>query len=131
MRGQSSDRPLDPYHFEGLESPALVRPDQPRIPRHVGGEDGGEAAGLAHVTSPAARRRPERNSSRSSGLRKRQIARHYQRGYGVQPGEDRARFVEPPHMGIDAARVRYEGGGSLDGLVWTGAASPPPRQTDV
>ena len=39
---------------------ALVRPHEPRIPRHIGGEDRGETAGLAHAVSPAARRRPER-----------------------------------------------------------------------
>ena len=34
------------------------------------------------------------------GVAKRQIARHDLRGNGAQPGDDRARFVEPPHMGI-------------------------------
>jgi len=48
----------------------LVRPHQPRIPRHIGGEDRGETAGLAHVFSPAAKRRPDRRSSRCSGFRR-------------------------------------------------------------
>ena len=42
---------------------------QQRLARHIGGEDHGEAAGLAHSVSPAARRRPERKSSRWSGFR--------------------------------------------------------------
>ena len=60
---------LAAQRFEAFERAFLVRPHQPRIPRHIGGEDRGEAAGLAHVVSPAARRRPDRNSSRSAGLR--------------------------------------------------------------
>jgi len=39
------------------------------IARHVGGEDRRKTAGLAHVSSPAARRRPDRNSSRALGSR--------------------------------------------------------------
>jgi hypothetical protein len=50
--------------LEPLVRPFLIRTHQPRIPRHIGGEDRGEAAGLAHVVSPAARRRPDSNSSR-------------------------------------------------------------------
>src|SRR6266849_6227789 len=61
---------LGPDRLELSESAALVHPHQPRIPRHIGGEDRGEATGLAHSTSPAARRRPDRKSSRSAGLRK-------------------------------------------------------------
>ena len=34
----------------------LVRPHQPRIPRHIGGEDRGEAAGRGHPPHPALRR---------------------------------------------------------------------------
>ena len=60
---------LAAMRLEAFERPFLVRPHQPRIPRHIGGEDRGKTAGLAHVPSPAARRRPDRNSSRSSGLR--------------------------------------------------------------
>src|SRR6516164_1999035 len=47
----------------------LVRPHQPRIARNIGGEDRGEPAGLAHASSPAAKRSPDRNRSRCSGLR--------------------------------------------------------------
>jgi len=45
---------------EVFERAFLVRPHQPRIARHIGGQDGGEAAGLAHASSPAARRRPDK-----------------------------------------------------------------------
>ena len=38
--------------------------------RHIGGEDRGEPAGLAHASSPVARRRPDRNSSRCSVFRR-------------------------------------------------------------
>ena len=47
----------------------LVLPHQPRIARHIGGEDRCETAGLGHVASPTARRRPDRNSWQCSGLR--------------------------------------------------------------
>src|SRR5260370_30195460 len=60
----NTDRP------QPVEGAFLVSPDQPRIPSHICGEDRGEAAGLPHVISPAAKRRPDINSSRSSGLRK-------------------------------------------------------------
>jgi hypothetical protein len=43
---------------EAFEGGALVDADQPRIRRHIGGQDRGETAGLAHFASPAARRRP-------------------------------------------------------------------------
>jgi hypothetical protein len=51
---------LAAQRFEAFERAFLVSPHQPRIPRHIGGEDRGETAGLAHVSSPAARRRPDR-----------------------------------------------------------------------
>ena len=35
--------------LEAFEGAFLVRPHQPRIPRHIGGKDRGEAARLAHV----------------------------------------------------------------------------------
>jgi hypothetical protein len=60
---------LAEMRFQALVRALLVCSHQPRIPRHIGGEDRGEPAGPAHVVSPIARRRPERNSSRSSGWR--------------------------------------------------------------
>jgi hypothetical protein len=48
----------------------FVRLHQPRIAGYIGGEDRGKTAGLAHAALPAARRRPDRKSSRSPGLRK-------------------------------------------------------------
>src|SRR5437660_6800505 len=41
----------------------LVRTHKPAVPCHVGGEDRGETAGLAHAASPAAKRSPDKNSS--------------------------------------------------------------------
>jgi hypothetical protein len=55
--------------FEAFERAFLVRPHQPRIPRHIGGEDRGETAGLAHVALFIANRKPENSSSRSLGFR--------------------------------------------------------------
>ena len=55
---------------ERLRRACLVEPHQPRIACDIGCEDRRETAGLAHVSSPAAKRRPDRNSSRSFGLRK-------------------------------------------------------------
>ena len=60
---------LAAQRLEAFERALLVRPHQPRIPRDIGGEDRGEPAGLTHSPSPAAKRRPESNSSRCSGLR--------------------------------------------------------------
>jgi hypothetical protein len=55
--------------FKEFERAFLARPHQPRIPRHIGGEDRRETAGLAHGVSPNARRRPDSNSSRCSAFR--------------------------------------------------------------
>jgi hypothetical protein len=51
---------LAAQRFEAFERAFLVRPHRPRILRDIGGEDRSETAGLAHVGSPAAKRRPER-----------------------------------------------------------------------
>ncbi len=56
--------------FQGVERPFLVRAHQPRIAGDIGREDRGEAAGLAHVASPIASRRPDRYSSRCPVLRR-------------------------------------------------------------
>ncbi len=63
--------PNEPFMIEGgpLKS-HCVRSHQPRIPRHIGGEDRCETAGLAQIASPAARRRPDRKSSRCSAFRR-------------------------------------------------------------
>ena len=55
--------------FEAFQRAFLVRPHQPRITRHIGGQDRREAAGLAHAASPIAKRRPDRYSSCCSGFR--------------------------------------------------------------
>jgi hypothetical protein len=39
---------LAAQRFEAFERAFLVRPHQPRIPRHIGGEDRGETAGCGH-----------------------------------------------------------------------------------
>src|SRR5215469_3013257 len=59
-----------PDRLEACKGAFFVLTHQPRVACYIGGEDGGETAALAHVVSPAAKRRPERNSSRCSGLRK-------------------------------------------------------------
>src|ERR1700758_3187956 len=41
--------------FEAFERPSLARPHQPRIPRHIGGEDRSETAGRGH-SRPMARK---------------------------------------------------------------------------
>jgi len=57
--------PLQP-----IVRPLLVRAHQPRVSRDVSGQDRGEAAGLAHSASPAAKRKPDSNSSRCSAFRR-------------------------------------------------------------
>jgi len=61
---------LAAQRFEPFERAFFVRPHQPRISRHIGGDDRGEAAALAHVASPTAMRRLERYSSRCSAFRR-------------------------------------------------------------
>jgi hypothetical protein len=51
---------LAAQRFEAFERAFLVGSHQPRVARHIGGDDRGKAAGLAHPGSPAANRRPER-----------------------------------------------------------------------
>jgi hypothetical protein len=53
--------------FEAFKRAFLAGPTSREY--SIGGEDRGETAGLARAVSPAARRRPDRNSSRCSGLR--------------------------------------------------------------
>ena len=120
---------LAAQRFEAFERAFLVRPHQPRIPRHIGGEDRGETAGLAHVASPAAKRRPDRNSSRCSGLRNGRSLGTTTRGDGAQPRDDLARLVEPPHMRI-AGGEKAVGRGSSDRLGCERAASAPLHRTD-
>jgi len=60
MRGNSRPEQLGLYRVEGLDGTALVGPDQPRVTHNIGSQDCGETAGLAHVASPAASRRPDR-----------------------------------------------------------------------
>src|SRR5215471_8019120 len=55
--------------FQALVRAFLIGPHQPRIARHIGREDRCKPAGLAHIASLAARRRPDSRSSRSSGRR--------------------------------------------------------------
>jgi hypothetical protein len=40
------------------KSTFLVRPNQPRIPRHIGGEDRGETPGRSHLSGKPMRRKP-------------------------------------------------------------------------
>ena len=61
---------LAAQRFQTLERTLLIRPHQPGIPRHIGGEDRGETAGLAHSAAPVASRRPDRYSSCCSGFRR-------------------------------------------------------------
>jgi len=51
-------RGLDRYRH--LQDTALVRPNKTRVAHHIDGKDRDEAAGLAHVSSPMAKRRPDR-----------------------------------------------------------------------
>ena len=69
MLGDFRIEELAAQRFEAFEGAALIGADQPQITRHIGREDRRKPTGLAHVCSPAARRRPDRNSLRSSGLR--------------------------------------------------------------
>jgi hypothetical protein len=44
--------------FEAFERAFLVGPDQPRIARHIGGEDRSKTADGGHSSGKPARRRP-------------------------------------------------------------------------
>ena len=50
MLGDLGIEELTAQRLEAFERAFLIRPHQPRIPRHIGGEDRSEAAGLAHDT---------------------------------------------------------------------------------
>ena len=60
---------LPEMRFEALVRPLLVVSHQTRVARHVGSQDRSETSGLGQVASPAAKRRPDRKSSRCSGFR--------------------------------------------------------------
>src|SRR5271163_5125120 len=61
MRSDHRHERLSLYVLEGLESTALVRSHQTRIPHHVGGEDCSEATGLAHSSGKPMLRNPTSN----------------------------------------------------------------------
>ena len=117
--------------FETFECAFLVRPHQPRIAGHIGGEDRGETP--ASGSLPLARRQAQPGQEKLAvlGVAVRQNGRHDLRGDRAQPCDDRARFVEPPHMGIACGENSGTGRDSRDGLELTGAGSTPLRQTDV
>jgi hypothetical protein len=70
MRSDRRVKQLSPYRLESLESVGLVRSNQARVTCHIGSEDRGKTAGLAHAASPTAKRRPDKKSSRCSGFRR-------------------------------------------------------------
>src|SRR5262249_16673234 len=51
---------LGAERLQAFEGAALVGSKQPGVARHIGREDRRETAGLAHVVSLAAKRRPDR-----------------------------------------------------------------------
>ena len=108
--------------------PFLVRPHQPRIPRHIGGEDRGEPAGLAHFASPVAKRRPDRNSSRSSAVAEGYLARFDAEVMRSQPAiTSRASSSRP--YGRSRRPVRDRAEASWSSLDRQAAASAPPRRS--
>src|SRR5262249_29984465 len=67
------DRGIDqvvPDCSKPLEGAALISADQSGVAGYIRSKDRGKTAGLAHGSSPVARRRPDRSSSRCSGLRR-------------------------------------------------------------
>jgi hypothetical protein len=48
MLGDLGIEELAAQRLEAFERAFLIRPHQPRIPRHIGREDRSETAGLAH-----------------------------------------------------------------------------------
>jgi hypothetical protein len=55
MLGDLRIEELAAQRLEAFERAFLVRPHQPRIPRHIGGEDRGETAGGSHARAPFSR----------------------------------------------------------------------------
>jgi hypothetical protein len=51
--------------LEAFERAFLVRPHQPRISRHIGGEDRGQPTGLAHCSASPALRNPASAAARA------------------------------------------------------------------
>src|ERR1051326_2721934 len=62
------------YYFgsnrpEPIQRSLFISADKPRIAGHIRCQDGRETTGGVHAASQAARRKPDRSNSRSSGLR--------------------------------------------------------------
>jgi hypothetical protein len=66
MEGYSRIDQLAAELAEALERAFLVEPSQPRIARHIGGQNGGKLAGRVHSGSPAFRK-PSTYLARCSG----------------------------------------------------------------
>jgi hypothetical protein len=110
MRSDRRVEQLSSYLLESLESVDLVRSNQARVACHIGSEDRGKTAGLAHAASPTAKRRPDKKSSRCSGSRRKLAS-------GTTTGEmARSRSTiafassSRPIWAYQAARQRYGNG---------------------
>ena len=60
MLGDLRIEKLAAQRFEAFECAFLAHPPQPRIPRHIGGEDRGKATDGGHHPAQPALRRPSR-----------------------------------------------------------------------
>ncbi len=74
---------LAAQRLEAFERAFLVRPHQPRIPRHIGGEDRGETAGLGSCRLARRQAQARQEQLAVLGVAEGQIARHDERGDGA------------------------------------------------
>jgi hypothetical protein len=91
--------------FEAFDRPFLMRPRQPRIPRHIGGEDRNETTARGHSSgTPALRRPPRKRSpiSPANGM-----------FHALKPASERAQ----DDGGRRAPRLRFRGPHSLPPLL--------------
>src|SRR5580704_14519526 len=100
--------------LEPLVRPLLIAPHQARVPRHIGGEDRGEAADRGHIApgsrvgltkstlKPAGPSAPIRPAT-SSGSRLRRV-----RGWRSRPAEESLPNTSPPST---RARARARAAG--------------------
>src|SRR5580704_6629277 len=76
---------LAAQRLEAFERAFLVRPHQPRIPRHIGGEDRGEPAGRDHASGTPALRKPSQRRSFNSPVGGRFSVIHASENSGRSP----------------------------------------------
>ena len=86
--------------FEAFERAFLIRPHQPRTPRHISGDDRGETAGLADVASPGRLAQARQVQLAVLQVPVSRAGLQYTEVKRAHALDDLSRFVKPSHMRI-------------------------------